>query len=787
MPRPNAQSRRSFPLLVTTTILVALLLAAGGIAMVRAMAKTPAQAQATSTAAQTTASTTKGPATGTPQTENPPATTTDKPQAGTHVTYKFTNPPVPDVDYANTLPESVKKLKPTDDKVYQKGAEVKPKALVPEGQPADVTDASIHYVRVTNKDAQGKEHKGIWTFKGWDKQEATADGETDITFTGTWQYGEEEWSGHLLKLENGKIVEGTPDGTVPFAFVDSRYYDGTESANPFNLGFKMGNGNPYWTNGDWYHPEAVYRSDDYFYDETGSYRKDYADFNQNGQVSEEKPQGYPLNDVGATATGTLVTVETDKNGNAKPDTAQPSYNAGIYTWVQWGGSTITPFGRSVVNNYDFSGLAGQTATWPTYMQVWKVNPIVSLTLDKTDETVQRGDTVTATFTIENTYDNMEGLPTADQVSFVATYATDAAGTNTLQPSSKAQKNGNVYTQSFVVPEDTNVTSITITATTSGDATNYNEGSASQTLKLPTLYKVRYKFKSDSSRELPDAVTSLLPTDDKSYANGTEITPASPTKTTVKVDGGTWKFQGWKPAKQTINKADVTFVGTWTFETPAPPVTPTKEYWAHYKFVNGSDDNLAADSASLQAAGSLPDEVMALLPEDQGPYSDGTRVYAKTLGITSVTTKDGDRWIFKGWDEASKVINGADVTFVGTWIRTSEPSTPMTPVTPPVTSPTTPPVTSPTTPSTQPATSPTTPPTTSPSTNPGGNPDTATTDETPGGTQQDNGGTHQKPSSNKQLPQTGDNSNTLGNAAFALAVSGIVSVIAGIFAFRTHKN
>ena len=633
-------------------------------------------------------------------------------------------------------------------------------------------------MRVTNKDAQGKEHKGIWTFKGWDKQEATADGKNDITFIGTWQYGEEEWSGHLLtKDKDGKIVEGTPDGTVPFAFVDSRYYDGTESANPFNLGFKMGNGNPYWTNGDWYHPEAVYRSDDYFY-HAGSYSKEYADFNQNGQVNEEKPQGYPLNDVGATATGTLVTVETDANGQAKPNTAQSSYNAGTYTWVQWKGTSITPFGRSVVNNYDFTGIADQTATWPTYMRVWKVNPIVNLTLDKTDETVHRGDTVTATFTIENTYDKVDGLPTADQVTFAPTNAT---------ATSEVDKKGNAYTQTFKVTEDESKTSVTITATTSGDATNYNEGSASQTLKLPALYKVYYEFKSDNSRELPSEVTSLLPTDDESYANGTEITPASPTKTAVKVDGGTWRFQGWTPEKQTIKNADATFVGTWTFETPAPPVTPTKRYWAHYKFVNGSDDNSVANSESLQAAGSLPDEVIALLPEDQGPYSDGTKAYAKTLGITSVTTKDGDRWVFKGWDEASKVINGADVTFVGTWIRTSEPTTPATPVTPPVTGPTTPPVTAPTTPSTQPATSPTTPPTTSPSTNPGGNPDTAKTDETPGGTQQDNGGTHQKPSSNKQLPQTGDNSNALGNAAFALAVSGIVSVIAGIFAFRTHKN
>ena len=530
------------------------------------------------------------------ETTAPATTEPATPQAGTHVTYKFTNPRVPGVDYADTLPEEVTSLLPTDDATYADGDTISPKALVPAGQ--TTTDASVHYVRVTNTDAQGKEHKGIWTFKGWDQKSVTADGATDVTFTGTWQYGEEEWSGHLLKLdEDGKLVEGTPDGTVPFAFVDSRYYDGTSSANPFNLGFKMGNGNPYWTNGDWYHPDVVYRSDDYFYDATGAYREDYADFNQNGQVNEEKPKGYPLNDVGASATGTLVTAETDESGNAKPDTAKPSPNAGTYTWVQWSGDTIAPFGRSVVNNYDFSGLAGQTATWPTYTQVYKVNPIVSLTLDKTNETVHRGDTVTATFTIENTYDNMEGLPTADQVSFAATYDTAAAGadagvnaaadTNVLQPSSEVQKNGNVYTQSFVVTEDANATSITITATTSSSATNYNEGSASQTLNLPATHGVAYRFVAADGSDLPSEVTSLLPEDSARYEDGAEVSAKAPSRIEVKdADGNTWAFEGWDAESKTVAGEDLVFTGTWEREaepepkpepsTPETPVTPEPE-------------------------------------------------------------------------------------------------------------------------------------------------------------------------------------------------------------------
>lgn len=274
-----------------------------------------------------------------------------------------------------------------------------------------------------------------------------------------------------------------------------------------------------------------------------------------------------------------MTVETDESGNAKPGTAQPSYNAGTYTWVQWDGGTIAPFGRSVVNNYDFTGLAGQTATWPTYMQVYKVNPIVSLTLDKTDETVRRGDVVTATFTIENTYDNVEGLPTADQVSFVATYdavggragqtsdtgaaVADAAGTNALQPNSPVQKNGNVYTQSFVVTEDTSATSITITATTSAAATNYNEGSASQTLNLPAVHGITYQFVSADGSALPAEVSALLPTDAQKYEDGIEIVAKAPSSAEVKdASGDTWTFRGWDAEKKTVAGEDLVFTGTW---------------------------------------------------------------------------------------------------------------------------------------------------------------------------------------------------------------------------------
>ena len=96
------------------------------------------------------------------------------------------------------------------------------------------------------------------------------------------------------------------------------------------------------------------------------------------------------------------------------------------------------------------------------------------------------------------------------------------------------------------------------------------------IKKPETYKVTYSFKSGTSeKSLPAEVTALLPATTSGHANGENITPAQPSKTSVDIkdkDGkklGTWNFAGWSPTSATINNADVSFVGTWNF-------TPVKE-------------------------------------------------------------------------------------------------------------------------------------------------------------------------------------------------------------------
>lgn len=90
------------------------------------------------------------------------------------------------------------------------------------------------------------------------------------------------------------------------------------------------------------------------------------------------------------------------------------------------------------------------------------------------------------------------------------------------------------------------------------------------------YKVTYKFTSGTpGKELPKEVTDLLPKDDKTYVTGSKVKSNKPSKTEVKVDGGTWKFKEFPP-ELTIDKKDGEFAGEWVFEAdPAPTPEPQK--------------------------------------------------------------------------------------------------------------------------------------------------------------------------------------------------------------------
>ena len=66
------------------------------------------------------------------------------------------------------------------------------------------------------------------------------------------------------------------------------------------------------------------------------------------------------------------------------------------------------------------------------------------------------------------------------------------------------------------------------------------------------------------KELPQEVKALLPADQTDLKDGSQAIPTQPSQTEVKTAEGTWSFKSYDKTSETINGADVKFVGTWEF-------------------------------------------------------------------------------------------------------------------------------------------------------------------------------------------------------------------------------
>ena len=175
----------------------------------------------------------------------------------------------------------------------------------------------------------------------------------------------------------------------------------------------------------------------------------------------------------------------------------------------------------------------------------------------------------------------------------------------------------------------------------------NLSAPSNQVSTALLYEKHHEFVSGTpGKELPQEVKDLLPATEKNLSNGSQVTPTQPSKTEVKTTEGTWSFKSYDKTSETINGADVKFVGTWEF-TPAPT------YKATHEFVSGTPGK------------ELPQEVKDLLPADQTDLKDGSQVTPTQPSKTEVKTTEGT-WSFKSYDKPSETINGADAHFVGTW-------------------------------------------------------------------------------------------------------------------------
>ncbi len=176
---------------------------------------------------------------------------------------------------------------------------------------------------------------------------------------------------------------------------------------------------------------------------------------------------------------------------------------------------------------------------------------------------------------------------------------------------------------------------------------------------PQKYTVSYVYEGT----YPEAVMATLPSDGAEYEDGAEVTAIQPNPAEIagEQDGvsGTWKFDGWDANTKTVNGANVTFTGTWTFT--AGPAEPTQKYTVSYVY-----------------EGTYPEAVMATLPSDGAEYEDGAEVTAIQPDPAEIAgEQDGvsGTWKFDGWDANTKTVNGANVTFTGTWTFTPDPVEP----------------------------------------------------------------------------------------------------------------
>ena len=164
------------------------------------------------------------------------------------------------------------------------------------------------------------------------------------------------------------------------------------------------------------------------------------------------------------------------------------------------------------------------------------------------------------------------------------------------------------------------------------------------------YQAGYRFESATAgKDLPVAITALSPNDSVTYVNGAAVSAKQPAKTiyTDTVHDGTWTFKGYAANNAVVNKANVEFVGKWSFEA--------NKYQTNYRF------------ESATAGKQLPAEITGLTPSDSATYLNGVAVSAKQPIQTNYVDSANDGiWKFKRYIPAGAVVNKTNVTFVGQW-------------------------------------------------------------------------------------------------------------------------
>ena len=177
---------------------------------------------------------------------------------------------------------------------------------------------------------------------------------------------------------------------------------------------------------------------------------------------------------------------------------------------------------------------------------------------------------------------------------------------------------------------------------------------------PNKHNVTYEYVSGTEgKELPEALKAKVPKEVTGKVKGDTVTSPVPTGDDATfrddVNKGTWTFKSYDKNDVTISNKDEKVTGTWEF-------TPDPEYNVKHKFVSATEGK------------DLPKAVTDLTPKDQTDKEDGSVVKPTAPTQTEVKDTDNDgTWTFEGYKDQDKdttevdaKVNGADVTFEGSW-------------------------------------------------------------------------------------------------------------------------
>ena len=498
-------------------------------------------------------------------------------------------------------------------------------------------------------------------FISWDIPSATIN-RADVLHTGTWEYHENLWGkSHEFKSNTDKALPAGITAITP-ATVNDQYHDGdTINADEFQIPAEnvVPATNPlYDANKVQYLDEhGVWTADDAW--DKSNVVVDHADTHfVRGWTYQAN--SYAKNHKFESVDGTPLPTELT--------TITPASSNGYEDGTVLNADTFEVPAANKVDASDKLYQEGKTQFRSNDgMGVWTAEPA----WDKHDVTVDHGD---VTFTLKWSYSEYKF---GKQHKFVAEDGSELPqGIKDITPASvenQYKPNEVITADGFEVPADKKPVDGTEYADASKkqfvdterdgvwefigwDKDNITVDHSDDNLFTGTWkfmgysHKATYEFVSGTpGKELPKSIVDMTPTDPAEYTKGTEVPAKSEFEKTVKDDenDGTWTFKSYDHDKQTVEKSDIKFVGTWEFTPNTYPVG--------YEF------------KSTDPKRELPKVVKDKLPKDDKTYITKTPVDAQKIPNDPVYDPELDvDWTFNKWDSPKKTIEREGIKFTGEW-------------------------------------------------------------------------------------------------------------------------